>query len=1069
MPNDTSGFRLSPQQRQLWNEHREGSVVQAAVTASKGLDLSALRPVLDAIISEQEILRTTYRSQAGSRLPLQVVHDHLVPDWREVDIEAVSPEDSTAQLNSVAEVECKPFDLEHGPIVRACIVRTGSQQVLTLTLPALCADRRTLQLILRELQNRLLMGRLSQGSDDAPLQYADYAEWQNEMRGTEDGGAAEARLFWETGYEDLSPILLPLENKPAADVPVDLRSTAVEISPECSAGILSVARAHETTGDSVLFACWQILLYRLSGQDRFSCGYTLNGRNYAELEGAFGRFARTVPVACRLAFDIPFGQLLSTVKKSQADARQWQDYLPDSGFAGASDFGIDFEPETPGVSLNSDGTEFSGVELRSSAGKYRLRLTCSQSGSRIHATLQYDSRVYGAETAKRLAGHLQALLLSALSDTKTPIGLLNLLSNSMRIELLQTWNATEKEYPSAVYVHTLFEAQAADTPDRLALVGEDGEYSYNELNSAANRLAHYLRDHGVGRKTRVGLLMDRSAGSIVALLGILKAGGAYVPLAHDAPKARLAHQLKQTEAPVVVTQAALRPVLSEYNGLIVGLDTDQLAAYPDSNLEAVNSSDDPVYVIYTSGSTGQPKGVENVHRGLVNYAFYIRGLIELDCPVSGMQFASVSPLTADLGNTCIFPCLTGGGTLHILSSARGMHTADFGSYVSRHRIDILKITPSHMNALLASPDGDSVLPQKVLFLGGEACPWELASRVLKTGKCRVVNHYGPTETTIGSLTYPITDRTTVSATVPIGRPIANTQVYILDPQLTPVPVGVAGELYIGGDGLARGYMGQQDLTEARFVPNPFATDGSLVYRTGDMVRYLPDGLIEFLGRLDNQVKIRGYRVEPGEIEAALLTHPAVGQAAVVARDDGRGEKQLLAYAVAGSGAVPIADELKTHLLRMLPDYMIPQRIVLLPSLPLGPNGKVDRAALPAPETVSSEGIRKRTLPGTPIEEQLVTIWQASLGRDDIGIQDDFFELGGHSLIAIQVMARVRDVFLVDTPLNALFDSPTISSLATVVEQELAIRPPASGLDRLIEDLDQLSEEEALELLSRESK
>jgi acyl-coenzyme A synthetase/AMP-(fatty) acid ligase/acyl carrier protein len=424
-------------------------------------------------------------------------------------------------------------------------------------------------------------------------------------------------------------------------------------------------------------------------------------------------------------------------------------------------------------------------------------------------------------------------------------------------------------------------------------------------------------------------------------------------------------------------------------------------------------------------------------------------------------------MSADLGNTSVFPCLIGGGTLHVLSYDTAMDAARFAAYAATNGVDVLKITPSHLNALLSSPGGAGVLPRRFLFLGGEACSWELVARVRQAGTCQVINHYGPTETTIGSLTYPVPAEAPLTTTVPIGRPIANTRIYLLDSRQAPVPVGVPGELYIGGDGLARGYIGQQDLTESRFVPNPFTGDGSRLYRTGDQARYLADGNVEFLGRFDDQVKIRGFRVEPGEIEAVLRTHPGVHQAVVVCREDGSGEKRLVGYYVGSTHDTPSGEALKAFLQESLPEYMIPWSLVRLTSLPLTPNGKVDRAALPAPETVAPDVSRERTLPRTPVEQQLASIWEEVLGGEAIGVDDDFFELGGHSLMAIQVMSRVRETFQVEIPMNALFECPTIASLAEIVAAEQEALGVPSDLDQLLVDLENLSDEEAEALLSLE--
>ncbi|MCW3053635.1 MAG: Malonyl CoA-acyl carrier protein transacylase, partial [Chthonomonadales bacterium] len=794
----------------------------------------------------------------------------------------------------------------------------------------------------------------------------------------------------------------------------------------------------------------------------------LEGRNYPELGAAYGLFAKTLPIPCRLSSDISFAQLLAQVTETQAQSERWQDYAPEMRGDTAPDLGIVFEKADSPPHLEEEDTSFVPLSSYHGPASYRLKLTCSFEDAFWRLSLHYDAHRFETDEAERIADYLRTLLAGVIADPETPLDALNLLPESMRRQLLETWNATEADYPRDLCVHTLFEAQVARTPHAIAVVGVESTYTYQELNVAANRLAHRLRGCGVGRETRVGLLMERTAAMIVGVLGILKAGGAYVPLTPDTPKLRVAHQLQQTEAQVVVTLAPLCGLLSDYRGTCICLDEDAgaLTETPDSNPETLNASGDLVYVIYTSGSTGQPKGVENTHRGLVNYTTFLSSLLGPIGSIPGLQFASVSALSADLGNTSVFPCLLGGGTLHVLPYEVAMNASRFASYSTLHAVDVLKITPSHLSALLASSDDAGVLPRRCLFLGGEASSWELMMRIRQAGTCRVINHYGPTEATIGSLVYPVPEEFPPTATVPIGRPIANTRIYLLDSRLLPVPIGVQGELYIGGDGLARGYIGQKDLTDSRFVSNPFAEDGSRLYRTGDLARYLADGSVEFLGRIDDQVKIRGFRVEPGEIEAALRSHVGVRQTIVVSREDSFGEKRLVGYYVGSTHDSPTEEDLKAYLQDMLPEYMIPYSIVRLTSLPLAPNGKVDRAALPAPEQILPDAERERILPRTPVEKQMASIWQEIMGSGEISVDADFFELGGHSLMAIQVMSRVRATFRVEMPLNSLFEASTIASLSQLVvaaQQASTL----SDLDLMIDSLEDMSEEEAEALLAQE--
>jgi amino acid adenylation domain-containing protein len=523
-----------------------------------------------------------------------------------------------------------------------------------------------------------------------------------------------------------------------------------------------------------------------------------------------------------------------------------------------------------------------------------------------------------------------------------------------------------------------------------------------------------------------------------------------VPLNPQHPAARLSSQLAQSNVSILITNGAA-PV--EFAGELIDLDSDRslLLDQPDVDPAPVNA--DLAYVIYTSGSSGLPKGVAVGHRALVNYTQFILRRLHVTEP---LHFATVSTITADLGNTCIFPALVSDGCLHLISYDMAMEAALFSAYVAKHPIDVLKIVPSHLNALLASAAPD-ILPRKYLILGGEALSWELVDRIFETKPaCKVINHYGPTETTVGSLTFDVRPHEQ-SLTTPIGQPIANTQAYILDPQLNLAPTGVAGELYIGGAGLSCGYLNQPAETAARFVPNPFSIEpGARLYRTGDMARYLSDQNVEFLGRIDHQVKVRGFRVELREIEVVLLKHNNVREAVVIAE-----MQRLVGYVVASGSKPPGVEELRKFLSQHLPDYMIPATFVFLKTLPLTANGKIDRARLPAPEEARPDLERVFVAPRTVVEKQLAGIWSEFLKFDEMGVHDNFFELGGHSLLATQVVSRIRKTFNCEILLRSLFESPTIAQLAAQIEASPA------DTERLLAEIEQLSDEEVELLLKSE--
>jgi amino acid adenylation domain-containing protein len=613
----------------------------------------------------------------------------------------------------------------------------------------------------------------------------------------------------------------------------------------------------------------------------------------------------------------------------------------------------------------------------------------------------------------------------------------------------------------------LFEEQAERVPDRVAVRCGEVAFTYRELNERANQLGHYLRRLGVGPDRPVGLCLERSAETMVAVLGILKAGGAYVPLNPDNPPARLLQQLSGAAA--VITESKLAGQIPAVVGQecpthTIVLDRDQQAwgNEPKTNPAANASPDNLVYVIYTSGSTGVPKGVAVRHRNLVNYADFIVKRLDLSEHPDGLQFATVSTLGADLGNTCIYPSLISGGTLHIIAYETSTDARALAEYVKKYPIDVLKIVPSHLQALVSSQsqseDAANLLPRKYLIFGGETLTPKLLEKIeaLKPS-CEILNHYGPTETTVGSLTLKLKEydwRKAGLMSIPIGRPIQNTQVYVLDANLEPVPIGVVGELYIAGAGVTAGYLGLAEKTSERFIPNPFATDaapgvGQTMYRTGDLARYGVDGNIEFLGRGDDQVKIRGFRIELGEIEAVLARHAAVKQVVVLAREDSSGEKRLLAYVVANreassagsSSGVVTGEELRTYLKQQVPDYMVPQAVMVLAKLPLNANGKIDRQELPEPE--QAQAARAYIAPRTETEKTIAAIWAEVLRREpgQISVEDNFFDLGGHSLLATQVISRIRRALNIELPLRTLFESPTIGALALHAEKSVASSQP----------------------------
>jgi amino acid adenylation domain-containing protein/non-ribosomal peptide synthase protein (TIGR01720 family) len=1055
------GYRISLQQKRLWLLQQESPAycAQCAILIEGDLHARSLKTSLEKVIARHEILRTTFYRPHGMKFPFQVIADKGASSWREIDLRGVRPDQQEPRLEELLQEEWgRPFDFEGGPLFRLSLLAlSADRHALLITLPSLCADARTCGNLTREIVHFYSACFHHQQPLEAPLQYVDYAEWQRELSEMEDADAAKGREYWSR--QNISPLpelKLPFEGEPDSAAGIEpgsfSQTTSLKMDADLVAQLEAAAQKSGTTAEVFLLACWQTLLWRLTGEPDILTSHVRDGRRDGGLQEAFGGFARNLPVKSHFADASSFSEILSQVNEAARNGYEWQDYrawedLPGDATVGTdSPFGFEFaEWPAPNYAV---GVSFTIHKQRSVIQQFKLLLSCARAGASLTVAAHYDPARYEREYIERLVRHFATLVGSAASDPDAMAGELDLLGPDDRQRLLLEFNQTAADYPRDQCIHQLFEQQAARTPNRMAVVCRGRRLTYAELNAQANQLARHLRQRGVGAGARVGLCVDRSVEMIVGILAILKAGAAYVPLNAEYPRARLAGQLEEIAAPVALTQESLMEKLPEFAGEAFCLDRDRWlwAEEPETDLECVTGPEDPVYVIYTSGSTGAPKGVEVRHRGLVNYTHYICQRLRLaDAEnAGGLQFATVSTITADLGNTCVYPSLVSGGCLHVMTYETATDGRLMASYVAEHPIDVLKIVPSHLNALLASqPAGMSILPRKYLISGGEALSRELVERIAaQVASCEVINHYGPTETTVGSLTANVGENRTVrsgTATIPIGRPIANTEVYILDRHLKPVPIGVAGELYIGGAGLAEGYLNQPDRTAERFVRNPYSNNpDARFYKTGDLARYLPDGQVEFLGRTDNQVKIRGYRVELEEIEVVLGQHPSVRQAVVIAREEEAGRKRLVGYVVGKNGNVPSASELQSYVSERLPDYMAPSTIVTLESLPLTANGKVDRKALPAPDQARSERESEYVAPRTPTEELLANIWAQVLGVEKVGIHDNFFSvLGGDSILSIQIIARANQAGLRLIPRN-IFERQTVAGLAEVAGGVAAI-------------------------------
>jgi len=1051
--NTTAGFRLSIQQERVWRQ-QAGSTLDAycEVLLEGPLDGARLRSALERTIQHHEILRTVFHCQAGVTLPFQVILGKPAAIWSECD-------ETAKQRSQSSHLDRREgdLDLQTGPCVKANLVRLGiDRHLLVLRAPALLADSKSLSLLVNELGSIYASKDATNGAAGA-LQYVDFVEWQNELLHGDD--TAAGRDYWRNHFRSFdlaTEIALPLEIKTVASRQFSPNIYSVILDPQLQGRINALAEQENVGVEQVFAATWSVLLSRLCVRPEIIVGYEFDGRKYEELQNALGPFAQTVPLQFVVGEGDTFLTRLRQTQSSVADARNWEESFSWALLEGMKE--NELGPRLPlqfSFVESAEPRKFAdvlfGIQRQEvCSDRFKLKLTVEKKGAQVSLHFHFDGSRLSSVDVERWAENYQILLGNALTEPSLAVSRLPILSQKERELLIVDWNKTSAPCPSQCF-HELFEVQVALTPERPALRVADQQLSYQTLNQQANRLAHFLRKQGIGPDSRVGLAVDRSLEMIVALLGIMKAGGAYVPLNADNPKPRLARQLDGVT--VLLTEEKFVAHMPEVAGRTLCLDRDKhlWAAQPDTNPQVNTAPENLAYVIYTSGSTGVPKGVGVRHRNLVNYASFIVRRLELERYPQGLNFATVSTIGADLGNTCVFPSLISGGCLHVIRFEDSTDNQRFANYNAQYPVDVLKIVPSHLLALLNSGDGKSILPKRFLILGGETLTTSLLQKIESLGAgCEVFNHYGPTETTVGSLTLRIKDydfKNSSSSSIPIGRPIANTQLYLLDTHLQPVALGAVGELFIAGAGVTAGYIAQPEKTAERFLSDPFSIDTSArMYRTGDLARYWADGHLEFLGRSDDQVKIRGFRIELGEIESALMGLPGVKQATVVGVENQETlEKRLAGYVVLEKNAARDTQVLLQGLRDQLPEYMIPTTLMILDKIPLNPNGKVDRKALPRADESAA---RQKTYaaPSSPTEQIIANIWSEVLRLESVGREDDFFQLGGHSLLATQVVSRLRRTLDIELPLRALFEYTNVASLSQYIEQGKraaeAVAPPA---------------------------
>ncbi|HST60256.1 MAG TPA: amino acid adenylation domain-containing protein, partial [Longimicrobium sp.] len=1033
---------LSSAQERLWFLDRlEGGSsfynIPMAIRLLGGLDTAALEQAIGEIVRRHETLRTTIHEVGEAAV--QVIAPFAGFALAVDDLSALADDARAAETDRRArESAARPFDLAAGPLFRANLLRLASEEhVLLICMHHVVSDGTSLGVLLRELS--ALYAAYREGGEstlaELAVQYADFAVWQREQL---QGEVLDRQLAWWKGRLGGAPTLLELPTDRPRPAVQSYRGAREPLS--FPAGLLdrlqSLGRGEGATLYMVLLGAFQVLLAKYAGTEDVVVGSPIAGRTRRETEELIGFFANTLVLRTELDGDPSFREVLRRVRDVTLGAFEHQEVpfeklvaelQPERSLSHAPIFQVMFtlqNADATGIDLPALRLE--GVPAALETTRFDLGLSVITDGMDITGSMEYSTDLFDAETIRRMLGHLERVLEQVVEDADRRMSALALLGEAEQARVVDEWNRTAADYPADACIHTLIAEQTARTPDAVAVVFADDALTYAELDARANRLARRIVSLGAGPEAFVGICLDRSAEMVVAMLAVLKSGAAYLPLDPSYPADRLAYMLEDSGAPLLITQQALRNLLPADGVRVLSIDAEA-----DASAIAAESADAPAtsvvaenaaYVIYTSGSTGRPKGVQVTHGNAVSF------FTGMDGRVGGTArgtWLAVTRISFDIHVLELLWTLARGFRVVVQPEPdRARDGETIAEQIRRHGVTHLQCTPSLAAMLIAESGIEALAGLDRILLGGEALPADLAAQIRTVLPDGVVNMYGPTETTVWSATHAV-DR---DGAVPIGRPIANTRVYVVDAAMHAQPAGVPGELLIGGAGVTRGYLARPELTADRFVPDAFsATPGARLYRTGDRARWRADGVLEYLGRIDQQVKIRGFRIEPGEIESVLRRHPAVAECAVVARASAAGDTRLVAYVVGAADA----EALRAHVGASLPDYMVPAAFVSLDALPLTPNGKLDRKALPAPDFAAAADAYEA--PRTETEATLAGIWADVLRVERIGVRDDFFALGGHSLLATRMVSRVREAFGVELPLRAVFEAPVLARLAERVE------------------------------------
>ncbi|UCD34366.1 MAG: amino acid adenylation domain-containing protein [Nitrospiraceae bacterium] len=1034
------------------------------------IDSLSLEMGLNRFIQRHETLRTAFVTEEGK--PVQLIRERVSLELPVHDVRTMPLDDRESEaLRRASAMARIPFDCSNPPLIRAMLVRLDdSDNRLYMVFHHLVVDGISIsQILVPEMWTHYTAVLKEQPSSlhELAVHYSDYTEWQQKYL---KGPVLEEQLaYWRKQLDRLCPLDLPTD-RPRPPVQTFRGAwRPLEISEELTQRLKALGRREGCTLYMVLLAAFKVLLCRYSGQDDISVGTPEAGRARPELEPLVGYFLNMLVIRSNLSGDPSFREFLYQVRQVSLDAfvhkdlpfiKIMEDLKPVRDPARHPVFQVAFVME-PTFPAQESGWTVSQLEVQTGTAKFDLTLELDEREQHIIGRFEYNTDLFDESTIGRMSGHYEKILEGIVANPDLRLSELPLLTDPERHQLLVAWNDATTKYPRDKCIHQLFEEQVERTPDAAAVIFEERQLTYGELNSRANQLAHYLRKHGVGPDTLVGICVERSLEMVIAILGILKAGGAYVPLDPAYPEERLAFMLDDMQAEILISESGRRGKLPTKSIRTIFMDDDRevISQYGTENPSGDGNPDTLAYVIYTSGSTGKPKGVMVTHDNVVRLFEATRPWFHFSDEDVWTLFHSYA---FDFSVWELWGALLHGGRLVVVPFWVSRSPDRFIDLLVGQRVTVLNMTPSAFCQLIQEErsafinGGDRSL--RLVIFGGEALQMNILKPWYERHEDRspqLVNMYGITETTVHVTYQPLksSDAQGSSRSL-IGRPIPDLRVYILDQHLQPVPVGIPGEMYVGGAGLARGYLNRPQLTSERFIADPFSQkDGSRLYRTGDLARYLPDGTIEFLGRTDDQVKIRGFRIETGEIEAILGQHIDVREVVVIAREDQPGDKVLVAYVVLCQESKTAMGELRAFLKEKLPDYMIPSAFVVLDSLPLTSNGKLDRKALPRPEPGHHNCKNPVVRPRTHLEELLTDTWSEVLGIKEIGVYDNFFELGGHSLVATQVLSRIHKALALDVPLRFLFEAPTPAGLAIRIIQHQAEVEDHKELDRLLTALE----------------